>query len=95
MVVPTLYLHSERGGRTSLCRRRLVNVEILQGEESEKWRLETREKRRKERRLQVRRCKIRDGRLSKDGSGSRVLSSPTIKAITAPEIFLLKLKCFA
>ena len=69
MVVPTLYLHSERGGRTSLCRRRLVNVEILQGEESEKWRLETREKRRKERRLQVRRCKIRDGRLSKDGSG--------------------------
>ena len=62
-----LYLHSERGGRTSPCRRRrLVNVEILQGEESEKWRLETREKRGKERRLKVRRRKIRDGRRPKE-----------------------------
>ena len=62
-----LYLHSGRGGRTSPCRRRLVNVEILQqGEESEKWRLETRERREKERRFKVTRRKIRDGRRPKE-----------------------------
>ena len=65
-MVHSLYLHSGRGGRTSPCRRRLVNVEILQGEESEKWRLETRERRGKERRFKVRRRKIRDGRLPKE-----------------------------
>ena len=65
-MVHSLYLHSGRGTRTPPCRRRLVNVEILQGEESEKWRLETRERREKERRFKVRRRKIRDGKRPKE-----------------------------